>query len=66
MLASAGQVALDPVHTSFASHEPVELRQSVPAVTNPSAGQAWELPLHLSAVSHTPEADRHVVAEVAN
>jgi len=59
-LASAGQLAADPVQFSAGSHSPPEGRQVVVAGSKASAGHAVLAPVQLSATSQGPAVARHV------
>ena len=61
--ASAGQVALDPVQLSAASHAPAAERQTVPAGAKPPP-QVDEDPVHVVAAAHGPAL--HAVPAVLN
>ena len=59
--ASAGHVALVPVHVSATSHCPAAARQTVPAVTKESVGHAALFPGQYSAMSQIPAEGRQTV-----
>src|SRR5436309_447105 len=58
LLASAGQVAVEPVQFSAGSHSPAEPRQTVVAGSKASAGQTVLVPVQLSSTSQSPAAGR--------
>src|SRR5207237_8048361 len=60
VLASAGQLAADPVQFSAGSHSPADGRQVVVAGSKVSAGHTVLVPVQLSATSHGPATARHV------
>lgn len=60
-LASAGQLAEDPVQFSARSHSPAAARQPVVAGAKPSVGQVTDVPLQVSATSQTLTEARHTV-----
>ena len=60
-LASAGQVAEEPVQLSARSHSPAAERQTVEAARNPSAGHVVVVPVQVSATSQVPADARHTV-----
>src|SRR5438445_71834 len=58
-MASAGQVALDPVQFSAASQRSTAARQTVLVGLKASVGQVVLVPVQFSATSHSPAAARH-------
>jgi hypothetical protein len=60
-LASAGQLADEPVQVSARSHSPADARQTVAAEAKPSAGQVVLVPVQTSATSQKPADARQTV-----